>query len=90
MFGGRVRNAHGAMSIPRNGLLHAHAINSDETDPVLLNHYSKSFAPKNTADEARLRHENERLVLSPKKNSDFSTDERVRLKAFGIRSPTWK
>jgi hypothetical protein len=87
MFGSRVRNAHGALSIPRVGLLHAHAIHANETDPVLLNHYSASFAPRNTADEARLRDENERLILSGKKNSHFSVDERLRLKAFGIREP---
>lgn len=87
MFGGRVRNATGAMSIPQIGPLHAHAINAGETDPALLDYYTNSFAANNAADEARLRRENESLILSGKKNSDFSTDERLRLKAFGIREP---
>jgi hypothetical protein len=87
MFGSRVRNAHGAMTIPRVGLLHAHAIHTDEADPLLLDHYSSSFAPQNAADEARLRDENERLILSRKRNSKFSADERLRLKAFGLREP---
>ena len=87
MFGSRVRNAHGAMTIPRVGLLHAHAIHTDEADPLLLDHYSSSFAPRNAADEARLRDENERLILSRKKNSEFSARERLRLKAFGLREP---
>jgi hypothetical protein len=56
---GRVRNAHGAMSIPQDGLLLAHVVHSDETDPVLLDYYGSSFAPKSAADEARLRSENE-------------------------------
>jgi hypothetical protein len=71
MFGGRVRNAHGAMSIPQNGILHPHAPYADETDPVLLDYYGSSFAPKSAADEARFRVENEKLLLSPKKNDKF-------------------
>jgi len=70
---GRVRNAHGAMSIPRVGILHPYAVHADEKDPVLLEYYGGSFAPKSAADEARLRGENERLILSPKKNSEFSS-----------------
>ena len=85
---GRVRNAHGAMSIPRVGILHPYAVHADEKDPVLLEYYGGSFAPKSAADEARLRGENERLILSPKKNSEFSSDELLRLKAFGIREPS--
>jgi hypothetical protein len=88
MFHGRVRNAHGAMSIPRDGFLQPYAIYADETDPVLRDYYSISFAPKDAADEARLRVENENLILSRKKNSDFSPKERLRLKAFGVREPS--
>jgi hypothetical protein len=88
MFRGRVRNAHGAMSIPQDGLLHAYAIHADETDPVLLDYYRVSFAQKGAADEVRLRSENEKLILSRTKNSDFSPDERLRLKAFGVREPS--
>ena len=87
MFSGRVRNAHAAMSIPRGGLLYAHVVHADEGDPVLLDHYRSFFALKTAADEARLRGENEKLILSPKKNTKFSEDERMRLKAFGIREP---
>lgn len=85
VFRGRVRNAHGAMSIPQVGLLHTYAIHTDEGDPVLIDHYSSLFAPKNAADKARLRDENEQLILSRKKNFEFSADEWLRLKAFGIR-----
>lgn len=87
MFGKRVRNAHGAMSIPQVGLLHPHAIYVSETDPVLLNHYRTSFGLKNATDQARLRDQNEKLILSGKRNCDFSPDEQLRLKAFGIREP---
>jgi hypothetical protein len=87
MFGSRVRNAHGAMTIPRVGPLHAHALHADEADPLLLDHYRSSFTPLNSADEARLRDENERLILSSKQNSKFSARERLRLKAFGLREP---
>ena len=87
VFGSRVRNAHSAMSIPRVGLLHAHAIYGDEVDPALIDHYNGPFAPKNAADRARLRDENERLILSSKRHCDFLADERSRLKAFGIREP---
>jgi Protein of unknown function (DUF2934) len=87
MFCGRVRNAHGAMSIPQVGLLLAHVVHADETDPVLLDYYSSSYAPKSAAEEARLRGENETLILSARRNSEFSPDEQLRLKAFGIREP---
>jgi hypothetical protein len=87
VFGGRVRNAHAAMAIPKVGLMRAFAIHTDETDPVLIDHYSNSFAPRNAAEEARLRDENEQLILSRKKNSEFLVNERLRLKAFGIREP---
>jgi hypothetical protein len=87
MFGSRVRNAHGAMTVPRVGLLHAHAIHTDEADPLLLDHYRSSFTLQRAADEARLRDENERLILSRKQNSKFSAYERLRLKAFGLREP---
>jgi len=87
VFGGLVRNAHGAMSVPGVGLLHAHAIHTDEGDPVLIDRYSSLFAPRNAVDKARLRDENERLILSRKKNFQFSAKDRLRLKAFGIREP---
>lgn len=87
VFGGRVRNAHVAMSIPLVGLLHAHAIHTDEHDPVLRDYYGNAFALKNAEDEARLRDENERLILSDKRNDRFSAAEQQRLKAFGIREP---
>jgi hypothetical protein len=73
-FGSRTRNAHGAMSIPRVGLLHAHAIHANETDPVLLSHYSASFAPRNAADEAHLRDENERGIGRITADSDPGRD----------------
>jgi hypothetical protein len=87
MFRGRVRNAHSRMSIPEIGLLHAYAVNADETDPALLKYYGSSFASQSAADEARMREENERLILSCKKNSKFSPKEQLRLKAFGLREP---
>ena len=86
-FRGSVRNAHGGMSIPQLGLLHAYVVNADETDPVLRDHYGRSFAPTDAADEARLPEENERLILSATRNSEFSADQQSRLKAFGIREP---
>jgi hypothetical protein len=88
MFGGRVRNAHGRMSVPQHGLLHPHATCTDETDPVLLDYYGSSFAPSSAADKAHFRCENEKLISSSKKNHQFSTDEKLRLKAFGIREPS--
>jgi hypothetical protein len=75
------------MSVPGVGLLHAHAIHTDEGDPVLIDRYSSLFAPRNAVDKARLRDENERLILSRKKNFQFSAKDRLRLKAFGIREP---
>ena len=87
IFRGRVRNAHGMMTIPATGLFHPHAINVYEGDPILMKYYSSSFGVKCEADEERLRHENEKLILSTKKNSEFSPDEHLRLKAFGIREP---
>jgi hypothetical protein len=87
MFGNRVRNAHAAMAIPQVGLLHAYAVHTDEGDAVLLDHYRSLFALKNAADEAHLRDQNERLILSGKRNDDFSEREHLRLKAFGIREP---
>jgi hypothetical protein len=76
------------MSVPQDGLLHPHATYADETDPVLLDYYRGSFAPKSAADEAHFRVENEKLILSPKRNNKFSPDEKLRLKAFGIREPS--
>ncbi len=87
LFGGRVRNAAGAMAIPEVGLLHTYAIHAEEGDPALIDYYRRSFVAKNAEDEARLRDENERLILSRTKNFKFSADERLRLKAFGIREP---
>lgn len=92
VLGDRVRNAHGAMAVPRSGLLQAYAINTDEGDPVLLEYYSHEYsrsssAPIDAADVARLRDENERLILSHRRNSEFSAEERLSLKAFGIREP---
>jgi hypothetical protein len=75
------------MTIPRGGLFHPFAVYIDETDPVLADYYRKAFALKNSADIARLRNANEKLILSSKKNSNFSQDELLRLKAFGIREP---
>jgi len=85
MLHGPVRNAHGAMSIPRVGLLHAHAICADETDPVLIEYYRSSFAPTTEADAARFRGENEEMILSEER---LSPKKRLRLKAFGIREPS--
>ena len=87
MFGSRVRNAHGALSITQDGLLHPHAIYANETDSVLFNHYSISFALRDSAGEARLRDDNEKLIRSTMKNRNFTADEKLRLKAFGIREP---
>jgi hypothetical protein len=87
VLGSRVRNAHGTLTIPQVGILHAHALNVDETDPILVDYYRAHFAAKNEADEKRLRDDNESLILSSKKNKDFSLDERLRLKAFGMREP---
>ncbi len=88
MLRGRVRNAHGAMRIPKVGLLHPYAIYADETDPILIDYYGSSFAPKGATDKDRLRGENERLILSNKKNVKFTSGELLCLKAFGIREPS--
>jgi Protein of unknown function (DUF2934) len=87
VFGERVRNAHGAMAIPKDGLLHAFAINAAEFDPILIDHYRSRFGVKTGAEEAHLREQNEQLILSRKRRSAFSADEQLRLKAFGIRKP---
>lgn len=84
MLHGPMRNAHGAMSIPRVGLLHAHAICADETDPVLIEYYRRSFAPTTEADAVRFRGENETMIMKDR----LSPNERLRLRAFGIREPS--
>jgi hypothetical protein len=85
VFHGRVRNAHGAMSIPKDGLLHPHAT---KTDPVLFDYYGSSFAPKSADDEASFRVENEKLILSSTRKDRLTSAEKLRLKAFGIREPS--